>query len=105
MMPRQPLSEIAMKALTVTRDRVMREGTDLFEELNRIGLIATEPRKQEIRISALKSLRDHLHAVSVDDLLRRDGYYARNSNPPTTEDVRQAVCNWMDEFIGEVEHY
>lgn len=95
---RGPLSEIAMKALERTQRRAERNGLSLFEELNRVGLIASEPRIYEIRVAAVSNLRDRLEELDLHSALA--GFYQGNSNPPTPDDVRRQLLAWVDRYIG-----
>jgi hypothetical protein len=66
---REPLTEIALQACRVVHARSLREGLDLFEELNRVGLLATEPRIREIQKSALINLMTELELVGPTELM------------------------------------
>lgn len=92
---REPLSEISYRALRVVEDRAQREGLDLFEELNRVGFVATEPRIQEIRKSALNDVVLRLELIGPSELMAE--YHRGNSNPATTYDVFNAIINWIKE--------
>jgi hypothetical protein len=97
---RDPLTEIARKALSVTQARAAREGLDLFEELNRVGLLATEPRIREIQVSALQNMLDRLASMQPAELLRETQTW--NSNPLTTQDMYNSVLDWVNSYIGQV---
>lgn len=99
---RGPLSEIAYRALVVTQRRAEAEGVDLFEELNRYGLIASEPRIKELQVAALLNMVMRLRMLSADELLQLNGYGRRNSNPPTLDDLLQAVDGWISTYIEAV---
>lgn len=93
---REPLSEISYRALQVVKDRAKREGLDLFEELNRVGFVATEPRIQEIRKSALADVVRRLELMGPSELMA--DYQRGNSNPATTYDVFNAIINWINSY-------
>jgi hypothetical protein len=95
---RDPLTEIARKALSVTQARAAKGGLDLFEELNRVGLIATEPRVQEIQVSALQNMYDRLSAMQPAELLRVTQSW--NSNPLTPTDMYDSVLGWIANYIA-----
>lgn len=99
---RQPLSEIAHRALTVVETRTRQQGQDLFQELNRVGLIATEPRIQEIQVAALKNMFDRLETVSVTELM--EAHNRGNSNPGTPADLHRAIVAWIRAYIDYIEH-
>lgn len=98
---RGPLSEIAMKALSVVQARSITQGTSLFEELNKVGLIATEPRIREIQVSTLKNMYDRFCTMEPAELLRitRHG----NSNPATPQDMWLSVVSWICTYIDYME--
>jgi len=97
---RDPLSEIARKAMSVTENRCRKQGLDFAEELNRLGLLATEPRIREIQVSALKNMLARLEMMSVADLMevQRRG----NSNPGTPADLYVSVLGWIHNYINHL---
>lgn len=97
-MNRAPLSEIAQKALTVVQARCAKQGLDLFEELNRVGLIATVPRIQEIQVSTLRNMLERLQSISASELLRIT--QRGNSNPMTPDDMYNSVLGWIHNYIA-----
>lgn len=99
---RQPLTEIARKALSVTEARCSRDGLDLFEELNRVGLLATEPRIREIQVSALMNMQERLLSVAPAELFRT--MHQRNSNPMTPDDTYKSVMDWISDYINHITH-
>jgi hypothetical protein len=96
---REPLTEIAHKALSVVSVRCSRHGLDLFEELNRVGLIATEPRIREIQKLALANMIDRLEAVQPADFMREAQMY--NSNPGTPDDMYKGVMGWIHNYMKQ----
>lgn len=94
---RPPLSEVAYAALRTVRNRSERSGKDFLEELNQVGLIASEPRIREIETSALRNLRDRLEMMSPIELLAVTNH--GNSNPTTPEDMLRSLIRWMDNYI------
>jgi hypothetical protein len=103
MQGRPPLTEIARKALVVVQNRSRREGLDPFEELNRVGLIATAERIQEIQIAALKNMLDRLEISGETELLAT--FTRGNSNPPTAMDMYRSVTDWVRAFIESTSRY
>jgi hypothetical protein len=101
---RDQLSEIAHAAMKRTAARAQAQGLDVWQELNRVGLLATEPRKQEIEVSALKNLLDRFQSMSADDLLRTISWHQNNSNPATPADLLHAVTVWMQNYIDYMTH-
>jgi hypothetical protein len=98
---RAPLTEIAHKALLVTQARATAQGLDFLEELNRVGLIATEPRIREIQVSALRNMLERLEMLSVDDLTR--SARTNNSNPVTPAALYVSVLSWVSNYITHIE--
>ena len=96
---RAPLTEIAHRALQVVSKRCDREGLDLFQELNRVGLIASEPRIREIQELALKNMHDRLEAVTAGELLWQISN--RTKNPGTPEDLYQGILDWIRQYIAQ----
>jgi hypothetical protein len=94
---RGPLDDVAVAALKRVTERAQRNGLDVHEELNKVGLIATAPRIQEAVYEALKNFRDRLHEVDIAPLLSE--YYRGNSNPPTPTDVQRLLLTWIDRYI------
>jgi hypothetical protein len=92
---RDPLSEIARKALSVTEARCLKQGLDLPEELNRLGLLATEPRIREIQVSALENLVNRMQSM---------GAAGFNPNPGTPADMYNSVVGWIHTYIYQVAH-
>lgn len=97
---RHPLDEIAYKALSVVRNRAERDGLDFLEELNKVGLIATKPRIQEIRISALRDLHDRLEMMSSVEMLH---LIRGNSNGGTAADMYGGILRWIREYVETYE--
>ena len=98
---REPLSEIARKALDVTRARASRDGLDFFEELNRVGLIATAPRIREIEVAALLNMLERLKSMEPAALLHI--HTRGNSNPATAADMLAAVESWIELHIRNID--
>ncbi len=98
----RPLSEIARKALSTIQARATRNGIDFFEELNRVGLIATKTRIQEIEIAALRNLLDRLRSLEPAGLLHV--FTRGNSNPATPADMMTAIDHWIDLYIKTLEN-
>jgi hypothetical protein len=95
------LTEIAWKAISVTQTRATQQGLDFFEELNRVGLLATEPRIREIQVLALRNMLDYLETgLSVTDLNRT--YQRGNSNPATPADTYNAVLSWIRTYVNAI---
>lgn len=92
-MAREPLTEIAHRALTVVQERCRREGLDLFEELNRVGLIATVPRIQEIQKSALANLLDKFDEIQPA--------YFMGWQPGTPDEMYRAIKGWIRAYLTE----
>jgi hypothetical protein len=90
---REPLTEIAHRALTVVQDRCQREGLDLFEELNRVGLIATVPRIQEIQRSALANLYDKFQEIQPAAFM--------NWRPGTPDEMHRAIRGWIRAYLTQ----
>lgn len=97
---RDPLTEIAHKALSVVHTRAMKNGLDFFEELNRVGLIATEPRIREIQKSTLSNMLDRLEAMQPADFLREA--QRNNSNPGTPDDMYRGVLGWIHNYLNQI---
>lgn len=91
-MPREPLTEIAYRALHVVETRCRQDGLDFFEELNRVGLIATVPRIQEIQKVTLANMYDKLQDVQPAHLM--------NSQPGTPDDMYRAMLGWIRDYIN-----
>jgi hypothetical protein len=87
-----------MKALERVQKRCDRDGLSLFEELNRLGLIASEPRLHEAQVLALANLRDRLHLMDLHALSMT--FRAGNSNPAAPEDVRRLILDYIDRYIS-----
>lgn len=98
-MQRPPLTEIAHAAVTKTAQRALSSGLDVWQELNRVGLLATERRIKEIEIAAMKNVLERLQRYSADDLLHAVGWYQSHSNPASPNDLLQAVHRHLEEFI------
>jgi hypothetical protein len=96
---RQPLTEIARKAFTTVQARALSQGLDLFEELNRVGLLATEPRIQEIQVSALQNMLDRLNMVSPAQLMEQ--HAKGNSNPGTPAGMYNSLIDWVYDYIAQ----
>jgi hypothetical protein len=94
---RQPLSEIAYKALEVTHRRAVKNGLDPFEELNRVGLVATEPRIREIQVSILENLSDRLEQLNMSQILMQQPHL-------TVDDMLRYVRNFLTEYIAMVKN-
>lgn len=90
-MPREPLTEIAYRALTVVETRCRQNGLDLFEELNRVGLIATVPRIREIEKAALANMFDKLQEIQPA--------YFMNYQPGTPDEMYQAIKGWIRTYL------
>lgn len=103
-MMRGPLSEVAHKAVTKVADRATRDGQDVWQELNRVGLLATEPRIQEIQVAALKNMFDRFEPMSADNLLGYINWHQNNSNPATPADLLHAITVWFRSYIDYMEH-
>lgn len=103
-MTRGPLSEVASKAIARTITRAMKEGLDEWEELNKLGLLATEPRILEIQVAALKNMYDRFNSMSVDDFMRHIDWHRNNSNPATPADLLNAIGAWFLTYIDYIEH-
>jgi len=99
---REPLTEIARKAFITVQARCLSQGLDLFEELNRVGLLATEPRIREIQVSALENLFDRLDVVPIDQLMA--GHTQGNSNPGTPAAMYVGVQHWIRSHIRRIAH-
>lgn len=100
-MHREPLTEIAYKALSVIQARAQSEGLDLFEELNRYGLIASEPRIKEIQVSALRNMIARLEMIEPGELIRM---ISRSANPGTPSDMYANILQWMRTYATAVEN-
>lgn len=98
-MHREPLTEIAHKALSVVHTRSTQNGLDFFEELNRVGLLATEYRIREIQVSALKNMIQRLEMIEPAEMLRLIG---RSANPGTPTDMYANILEWMRTYLGQV---
>lgn len=103
MTQRQPLSPVAYAAVKVTAARAQSQGLDVWEELNRIGLLATESRIHEIHTSALRNMQERFVSMSADDLMRHVNWQQNNSNPATPADLLRAITQWLDSYIDRVE--
>jgi hypothetical protein len=99
MMQRPPLTEIAHAAVTRTAARAQKAGLDQWEELNRLGLLATEARIREIEVSTLKNSLERLQRYSVDELLFAFGWHRQSSNPAAPDDLLRAVYKHLEEII------
>jgi hypothetical protein len=99
---REPLTEIARKAFTTVQARCLSQGLDLFEELNRVGLLATEPRIREIQVSALANMLDRLGDVPPDQLMAE--HARNNSNPGTPIGMYLGIKGWILSHIAHIAH-
>lgn len=104
-MQRLPLTEIAHAAVTKTAERARAAGQDPWQELNRVGLLATEARIREIEIATMKNVLDRLQRYSVDELLMGIDWHRNHSNPASPNDLLQAVYKHMEDFIGIAERH
>lgn len=93
MTQRQALSEIAHRALSVVSRRAEKQGLDLFEELNRVGLIATEPRIREIQVSTLQNFSDRLEDMNISHVLMK------NNGSMTADDMLRHVKTMLSDYI------
>lgn len=103
-MTRGPLSETSQQAIARTVTRSLQDGVDLWEELNKVGYLATEPRVQEIEVSALKNAFDRFETMSADDFLRHINWHQNNSNPATPADLLNAIRAWFISYIDYIAH-
>lgn len=101
---RGQLSEIAHAAIVKTAQRASANGLDVWQELNRVGLLATEPRKQEIEVAALKNMYDRFQSMSADNFLGYVNWHQTNSNPATPADLLHAITVWFQTYIDYIEH-
>lgn len=92
-MSRQPLSEIAHRALTVVARRAQKDGLDLFQELNRVGLVATEPRIREIQVSTLQNFSDRLEDMNMAQVLMS------HHGSMTADDMLREVKSMLGDYI------
>ena len=99
---RDPLSETAHAAVKRTATRAQAQGLDVWQELNRLGLLATEPRKQEIEVAALKNMFDRFSMMSEDHFLINVNWHQTNSNPATPADLLHAITVWMQSYIDYI---
>lgn len=91
-MAREPLTELAHRALSVVETRSRQQGLDFFQELNRVGLVATEPRIREIQKLALANLFDRLEETQPAQLM--------NWKPGTADEMYRAVLGWIRAYIN-----
>lgn len=92
-----------MKALTVVQKRCDNQGLDLFEELNRVGLLATEPRIREIQTSTLSNMIDRFQSMEPAELLHITRLSRGNSNPATPEDMWNSVAGWLLNYLNNID--
>lgn len=90
-MPREPLTEIAYRALTVVETRCRQDGLNLFEELNRVGLIATVPRIREIQKAALANMFDKFQEIQ--------SAYFMDWQPGTPDEMHRAIKGWIRAYL------
>lgn len=97
---RAPLTEIAYKAFTTTSRRARNQGLDVWEELNRIGFLATEPRIREIQKSTLDNLIARLEMLEPSELAR---IMSRSADPGTPTEMYRNIVAWIRNYATHLD--
>lgn len=80
------------EALRSSRER----GVSLAEELDRLGLLLTPEKENQIRHEMLHVLSVHVAAERVETLLR---WHYGDGSPRTPRETWQAAQAWFDDFL------
>jgi hypothetical protein len=83
------IDPVTRAAVLLAESRARRDGRDLYENLDRYGLLVTEEKTVTLQLSALSLLRDRLEDLSVTQL----GSLAEDQTPAG---IRRAVLMFID---------